>query len=497
MTTRGFSVDRAITPVIVRSPHVTSGHSPRVVSEVARGGAVLHQPDADQKDTALRVAQWAMSRLADRAAAPAVEPANRGPLPDITSTGMGTARAWTVLRDDVLATARPTDHPRYLAFVPGAASVAAVLADMAVSGAGVYGGSELEGGAVVTAERAALRWLADVVGMPAGAHGAFVSGGSMANLSALVVARHVAQRRQEWQPTVIISGASAHTSVSAAAGVMGCRFVPVGEPDGRLRAEALLGALRHIDSRDIAAVVATAGATNTGAVDEIDEIARVCREHGVWLHVDAAYGGAALLSNRTRPAFAGIELADSVTIDPHKWLFTPFDCAAVLYRDPSLARASHTQTAPYLDAVQGTDYDNPADYALHLSRRPRGLPLWMSLIAHGTDAYVRSVEICLDLAEYAAARVRRSPALALLAEPSLSILTFERVGWSRADYQRWSLSARRRGLGLITPTVVARRDALRFCFVNPQTTPADIDLLLDDIIAFEPDADDLEFRVQG
>jgi glutamate/tyrosine decarboxylase-like PLP-dependent enzyme len=248
----------------------------------------------------------------------------------------------------------------------------------------------------------------------------------------------------------------------------------------------VLRVLQHTDPTDVVAVVATAGATNTGAVDELDEIARVCRAHSVWLHVDAAYGGAALLSDRTRPAFAGIELADSVTIDPHKWLFTPFDCAAVIYREPDLARASHTQTAPYLDAVQGIDHDNPADYALHLSRRPRGLPLWMSLVAHGTDAYRRSVEMCLDRAEYAAACVRRSDVLALVAEPSLSIVAFERLGWSRADYARWSLSARRRGLGLITPTAIAGRDALRFCFVNPQTTPADIDLLLADIVAFGP-----------
>ena len=453
--------------------------------------AVLHHPHADQQDTAFQVAEWAMFRLADRTGTPA-EPA--GPLPDISATGIGTARAWEILRDDVLATARPTDHPRYLAFVPGAASVAAVLADMAVSGAGVYGGSELEGGAVVTAERAALRWLADLVGLPDGAHGAFVSGGSMANLSALVVARHATQRRRGWQPSVIIAGANAHSSIAAAAGVMGCRFLAVGKPDNRLTAKPILEALRNTDPMDVAAVVATAGATNTGAVDDLAEIARVCHEHGIWLHVDAAYGGAALLSNRSRPTFAGIELADSVTIDPHKWLFTPFDCGAVIYREPSLARASHTQTAPYLDAVQGTDYDNPADYALHLSRRPRGLPLWMSLLAHGTDAYVRSVEICLDLAEYAAARVRRSDALTLAAEPSLSVVTFERVGWSRADYERWSLSARRRGLGLITPTAVAGRTALRFCFVNPQTTPADIDLLLDDIVGFVPSTDSVAYQ---
>ncbi len=164
-------------------------------------------------------------------------------------------------------------------------------------------------------------------------------------------------------------------------------------------------------------IVATAGATNTGVIDDLEGVAGVCAEFGAWLHVDAAYGGAALLAERARPLFAGIEHADSVTIDPHKWLFTPFDCAAVLYRDPELARASHAQRAPYLDVVAGPHYDNPADYALHLSRRARGLPLWMSLVAHGRQAYARSVTACLDLADHAVERIADSGCLSLAAPP--------------------------------------------------------------------------------
>jgi L-2,4-diaminobutyrate decarboxylase len=479
MTSRGVSATLRSVP-LNSEPASTELGNPREAID-----AVLHRPDAGQHATAFEVVDWAMTRLADRAATSPVAQAEHEPwsLPAIASTGIGTPSAWTVLRDRVLATAVPTDHPRYLAFVAGAASVSAVLADMAVSAAGVYGGSELEGGAVVAAERAALRWLADLAGLPPAAHGTFVSGGSMANLSALVVARDVARRRRGWQPSVVISGASAHSSVGAAAGVMGCRWVPVGERDAPLEADALRRVLHRADPMDIAAVVATAGATNTGSIDRLDEIARVCAEHQVWLHVDAAYGGAALLSDRTRPAFAGIEAADSVTIDPHKWLFTPFDCGAVIYRDPELARASHAQTAPYLDTVNAPEYDNPADYALHLSRRPRGLPLWMSLIAHGTDAYRQSVEMCLDLADYAAARVKRSSTLALVAQPSLSVVVFARRGWVGEDYARWSTSARRSGLGLITPTSVRGQHALRFCFVNPQTTTADVDLIFDAIDA--------------
>ncbi|HZC71438.1 MAG TPA: pyridoxal-dependent decarboxylase [Jatrophihabitans sp.] len=424
-----------------------------------------------------------MDRLADRGVdgrAARAELASTE-LPPIDSTGIGTAAAWTLLRDRVLATAQPTDHPRYLAFVAGAASVSAVLADMAVSAAGVYAGSELEAGAVVAAERAALGWLAKLIGMPDTAHGAFVSGGTIANLSALVVARHAAARRHGRQPNVILCGASAHSSVRAAAVVMGCSVISVGDPDHPMSAADLRAAFAGLDPRDVAGVVATAGATNTGAIDDLTGIAGVCSEFGAWLHVDAAYGGAALLAPRTWPAFAGINAADSVTIDPHKWLFTPFDCGAVLYRDPALARDVHAQTAPYLDVVSGVDQDNPADYAVHLSRRARGLPLWMSLIAHGTEAYEQAVDTCLDLAEHAAARVRDYPELRLVGEPSLSVVLLERLGWTDADYARWSESARRRGLGLITPTSARGRAALRFCFVNPQTTKADVDLILQDL----------------
>jgi glutamate/tyrosine decarboxylase-like PLP-dependent enzyme len=444
----------------------------------------MHSPDAEQCATATDVAEWAMSRLADRAGSLGPGEAAQLPLPQLGRTGIGTSGAWTVLRDRVLATACATDHPRYLAFVAGAPTVSAVLADMAVSAAGVYAGSELEAGAVVAAERAALRWLGDLIGLPQGAHGAFVSGGSMANLSALVVARDAAARRHGRRPSLIIAGAGAHSSIGAAATVMGCRLVTVGEPDRPLEADALRRVLHRVNPGDVAGVVTTAGATNTGAIDDLKGIARLCAEFGVWLHVDAAYGGAALLAERSKAQFSGIERADSVTVDPHKWLFTPFDCAAVLYRNPSLARAAHAQSAPYLEAVSGDDDDNPADYALHLSRRARGLPLWMSLLAHGSEAYERAIDACLDLAEYAAAWIRDSDRLALAARPALSVVVFRRRGWAGIDYAKWSDAARRSRLGLITPTTVDGEPALRFCFVNPQTTFSEIELILGNIATF-------------
>ncbi|MFA4965211.1 MAG: pyridoxal-dependent decarboxylase, partial [Thermoleophilia bacterium] len=222
----------------------------------------------------------------------------------------------------------------------------------------------------------------------------------------------------------------------------------------------------------------TAGATNTGAVDDLAGVAGVCAEHGLWLHVDGAYGGAALLSPRTRPLFRGLELADSLTVNPHKWLFAPFECSAIIYRDKAAAARALTQRADYLDAVAEEDGGNPWDLAVHLTRRPRGLPLWASLVAYGTDAYVEAIEGCLDTAGYAAAAVRAHPHLELAVEPALSVVLFRRPGWTPADYARWSEAAIRTGLAVATPTRHGGETMLRFCFVNPLTTTADVDLVV-------------------
>jgi glutamate/tyrosine decarboxylase-like PLP-dependent enzyme len=422
------------------------------------------------------VAAWIVGRLAERGAG--LPPTESGrPLPPITRSGAGTAAAWRTLRDQVVPTAVRSDHPRYLAFVPQAASVASVAADLVISAAGIYAGGEFDAGLVVAAERAAAAWLADLVGLPADAHGVFTPGGTVANLSALVAARHRAAGRGLVGPGVILAGAGAHSSVEAAARVMGARLLVDGDSEGRIDAAALARLASHVPAREIVAVVGTAGATNTGVVDVLVAVADFSEAQALWFHVDAAYGGAAMLSPRARPAFAGIERCDSVTIDPHKWLFAPYDCGAVLYRDPSLAYAAHAQQADYLDVYdQG---DNPADYAIGLSRRARGLPLWFSLLANGSDAYRAGIEACLDLAAYAARQVEKIPSLELMREPSLSIVLIRRVGWAERDYSCFADQARATGLGVFAPTRYAGEPALRLCFVNPVTTERDIDRILE------------------
>ena len=219
----------------------------------------------------------------------------------------------------------------------------------------------------------------------------------------------------------------------------------------------------------VCAVVASAGATNTGAVDELSAIADVCADAGLWLHVDAAYGGAALCLPECAELFAGVERCDSIVIDPHKWLFSPLDCAALLYRRPALAARTHRQTAGYLEAF-GDEQVNPSDLAFHLTRRARGLPFWFTLVVHGTTAIATAVRTGIDLARRAAEIVEAiGDPVRLLMEPQLSVVLFERAGWDRADWYRWAEQALADQLAFVTPTTWDGRVVGRLVFVHPDT----------------------------
>jgi glutamate/tyrosine decarboxylase-like PLP-dependent enzyme len=201
------------------------------------------------------------------------------------------------------------------------------------------------------------------------------------------------------------------------------------------------------------------------------------------LHIDAAYGGAVLCAPSTAEARQGFERADSFGIDPHKWLFAPYDCAALVYRDPRAAAATHAQHGTYLDVVSREEW-NPSDYAFHLSRRARGLPLWFSLATYGTDAYTDAVEATLDVARDFAREVDRREGFRLLLEPQLSVVLFEVEGWDEDRYARWSRSRAKAGVALIVPTRWQERTCYRVCLVNPQTTLEMLTTLLEDMLTF-------------
>ena len=408
----------------------------------------------------------------------------------ITPQGLGGLEALRVFGDVLAPACISVDHPRFLSFVPAAPTEASILFDLVVGACSIYGGSWLEGGGAVFAENEALRFIADAAGLPAEAGGVFVSGGTAGNLSALIAARwrwrQRAGGRHDRTRGLIISSKGAHSSIAQACRAMDTDEVQVtADDEGRLHPEHLRAAVAALGPEDrdrVFAVVATCGTTNAGVIDDLAAAADVATELGVWFHVDGAYGGAGLLAPSVRGRYAGIERADSFIVDPHKWLFAPFDSCALLYRDPEVARRAHTQHAEYLDVLHGGEAEwNPSDYAHHLSRRARGLPFWFSLATHGTDAYRDAVETTLAVAKGGARLIADAPHLELIMEPELSVVLFRRVGWTGQDYQAWSDRMLAEGQAFVVPTAWAGEPVLRYCVVNPRTTLDDIRLIVDSL----------------
>ena len=404
----------------------------------------------------------------------------------ITAEGMGGLAALKVFGDELALACLSSDHPRYLSFIPCAPTEAAVMFELIVGASGIYAGSWLEGSGAVYAENVALRWIADLAGLPAQAGGVFVSGGTIGNLSALVTARWTARGRNTAasgsaapRPTRVAAHLGAHSSIASACQVMDAELVGVpGDEHQRLSGENLRAVLEAQGPETFFAVVATAGTTNFGIVDDLESVARVCREYGIWFHVDGAYGGAGLAAPTVRHLFNGIERADSFIVDPHKWLFAPYDCCALLYREPSLARGAHTQKASYLDVLNDAEW-NPSEYSIGLTRRARGLPLWFSLATHGTDAYTAAIERTLEVTRFAEAEILRRPYLEVLRETELSVVVFRRHGWEPEDYHAWSAEMMREEFAFVVPTSHEGETVARFAIVNPTTSEDDIAAILD------------------
>ena len=407
----------------------------------------------------------------------------------VTDHGIGGLEALQLFGDVLAQACISVDHPRFLSFVPAAPTEASILFDLVVGASSIYGGSWLEGGGAVFAENEALRWIADLAGLPAEAGGVFVSGGTAGNLSALIAARwkwrHDAGGAIDRVRGLVVTSSGAHSSVAQAGQAMDVDVVKVPADDaGRMHGDALRTTVDRLDDSDrhrLFAVIATSGTTNAGVIDDLAGAADVCADIGAWFHVDGAYGGAALAAPSVRAKFDGVERADSFIVDPHKWLFAPFDCCALLYRDPRIARAAHTQKAEYLDVLQGDDDWNPSDYAHHLSRRARGLPLWFSLATHGTDAYRDAVETTLQVAHAGAELIRASDHCELVVEPELSIVVFRRIGWTHDRYHAWSRQQLADQESFVVPTAWDGETVLRYCVVNPLTTVDDIATILESL----------------
>jgi len=282
------------------------------------------------------------------------------------------------------------------------------------------------------------------------------------------------------RPWRVATTYGAHSSVQSTCDVMDAELVTVeADERWRLTGENLRKTLQESDPETFFAVVATSGTTNFGIIDDLASVAQVCRELGIWFHVDGAYGGAALAAPSVRDKFVGVEQADSFIVDPHKWLFAPFDCCALIYRNPALACAAHTQRASYLDVLSDAADWNPTDYSVGLTRRARGLPLWFSLAVHGTQAYTDAIERTLAVARFAEAEIGRRPYVEALRERDLSVIVFRRTGWRPRDYRAWSTRLLAEQFAFVVPTSHDGETVTRFAIVNPLTSEDDIAAILD------------------
>ena len=395
----------------------------------------------------------------------------------VTEQGIGGHTALKLFEEVLAPATISTDHPGFLSFIPNAATEASSLFDLIVSASSIYGGSWMEGSGAVFAENQVLSWLAKEVGLPETAGGVFVQGGTVGNLSALVAARD-AHREKLSKAGVnytgrlaFVSSKEAHSSLKSAAKVMDVDIVLAKpEENGKLMASSVQAVLAAAEPNSIFAIVATGGTTNFGVVDDLRGIGELAQANKIWYHIDGAYGLAGILSPKYRHLFDGSELADSFIVDPHKWLFAPFDACALVYKTPALARASHTQHGEYLEILTDSGLWNPTDYSFGLTRRTRGLPLWFSLATHGIQKYREAIEANIDLAYEAAELIRGLDYLELVREPELSVVVFERKGWELQDYDRWSDKLLKDEIGFVVPSSHQGKPNTRFAIVNPLTS---------------------------
>jgi aromatic-L-amino-acid/L-tryptophan decarboxylase len=365
--------------------------------------------------------------------------------------------ALDALFEQVLPYVQHPDHPRFFARIGSPSNFVSVLADAAASGFNVFAGSWTGGSGPATVELVALDWLRSLCGLPEGADGVLVSGGSVASLVALAAACEPAP-----PDAVVYVSSETHASITRALRLLGLRYVVVpARGDHRLHADDVRAAMTG-DGVPFC-VVATAGTTSTGAVDPIEELA----ELGLWLHVDGAYGAPAVLAG----AVDGLQHADSLVLDPHKWLFQPYEIGCVLMREPGLLERTFSLSGVYLRDTLG-DEVNFRDRSVQLTRTSRALKLWLSIRVFGLAAFREAIAHGIALAEHAEAVLRARPGWEVVSPAQLAIVCFRREG---ADQTALAAAMVQDGYAAPSTTELDGRVVLRLCTINPRTTFEEIE----------------------
>jgi aromatic-L-amino-acid/L-tryptophan decarboxylase len=363
--------------------------------------------------------------------------------------------ALDALFEQVLPFVQHPDHPRFFARIGSPSNYMSVLGDLLASGYNVFTGSWTGGSGPSTVELVVLDWLRSICGMPEGSEGVLVTGGSVASLVGLAAARTARGSG------IVYVAPEGHASVARAARILGLepRVLPA------LTAEAV----RAAGDESAIAIAATAGSTSTGAVDPLEELA----ELGLWLHVDGAYGAPAVLTERGRAALAGLDRADSLVLDPHKWLFQPYEIGCVLVREPELLERTFALSGVYLRDTLGGEV-NFRDRSVQLTRGGRALKLWLSIRTFGLAAFRDAIDHGIALAEHAEELLRERPGWEVVSPAQLAIVCFRRDGDDELQ-TRLAAAAVAEGFTAPSTTEVDGRVALRMCTINPRTTYNDVE----------------------
>lgn len=406
---------------------------------------------------------------------------------DPPDRGRPFAEVLSHVEKDIFGNSLLCNHPRYFAFVPGPSNFYGVLGDVLASGFNVFTGTWLESSGPAALELSLIDWLCRTVGLPPQSGGLFVSGGSVANLTGLAVARRdrLGDRTDD---AVIYCSDQVHASVDKALYLLGFgsyQLHRIGadrhfrlDPD-RLR---LAIASDRAQGKQPFCVVANAGSTNTGAVDPLAPLADICSDEEMWFHIDGAYGASAALGRRSGELLADLGRADSLVLDPHKWMFQPYEIGAVLVRDRVLLAETFRTSADYMQDAKTIGQEiNFCDYGIQLSRGFRALKLWVSLQCLGLDAIREAIDRGIVLAEVAAREVERDDRFEVTSPASLGIVTFRYVGNGPCGDARLDEINRAipheivaTGEAVVTSTVLDSRTVQRMCLINPRTSEDDI-----------------------
>ena len=395
-------------------------------------------------------------------------------------------------QDVLLSHSRHNGHPRMFGYVQSPGTPLAAFADLLASVLNANLTAWRSAPAAVEVERLTIDWIRQIIGFPAGAGGLFVSGGSMANLAALATARN--SKDADRSAMRLYASPETHPSIAKAAGLLGFspeQLRPIAVDTAfKIRLDDLVTAIEADRAAGLSplCVVANAGTVNTGACDPLRAVREIANRFDLWMHTDASYGGFAVLAESARHLFGGMEEADSVALDPHKWLYLPVDCGCVLYREPEKARAVFAHEAEYTRVIGREAEEAFAfwDYGPELSRRFRALKVWMLLKGVGLRALGGAVEENIACARHLESLVRASHDFEMLAPVELSIFCFRHIpegftGDLNAFNERLLVALQEDGSSYLSNTTINGQFALRGCVLNYRTTRRDMEILLEDV----------------